>query len=155
MINGHQMEESLKVIGQRLVEIRRDMGATQKEFALKIGASIGTVQAYEYGKIPKGDVLKKLSELGYDLNWLFTGFGTMKISTLEMDIDVERKIAWNVAYYLCKRTNTSSDPKVFADVFLELHDWMVLNNRKPEEIRAPAEITAQVIDFATQRLNIR
>ena len=155
MINGHQMEESLKVIGQRLVEIRRDMSATQKEFAFKIGASIGTVQAYEYGKIPKGDVLKKLSELGYDLNWLFTGFGTMKISTLEMDIDVERKIAWNVAYYLCKRTNTSSDPKVFADVFLELHDWMVLNNRKPEEIRAPAEITAQVIDFATQRLNIR
>ncbi|WP_376967670.1 hypothetical protein ABNQ39_36255 (plasmid) [Azospirillum sp. A26] len=40
-----------------------------------------TWQTYElYGKAPKGETLAALAELGFDINWLLTGQGSMTIS---------------------------------------------------------------------------
>ena len=140
-------------IGQRFSEIRKNLGLTQKEFAHQLSVSIGSVQGYERDQIPKGDVLKKLSDWGYDLNWFFTGLGDMKLSEEVRHAGLDRKVAWNVAYYLCKRTDAARDPEQFANTFMEVHDWMVDNYSKPREEQAPAEMTAQIIDFAMLRLD--
>jgi transcriptional regulator with XRE-family HTH domain len=142
-------------IGQRFVVIRKNLGLTQKKMADRLDVSIGAVQGYEYGQIPKGEVLKKFSDWGYDLNWFFTGLGEMMCPKNDFHGEFSRKIAWNVAYYLCQRTEATNDPSLFADVFLELHDWMEKNHQKPESDQASDEVTAQIIDFAMQRLNIR
>ncbi|NVK18507.1 MAG: helix-turn-helix transcriptional regulator [Methylocystaceae bacterium] len=140
-------------IGQRFSEIRKNLGLTQREFSHQLSVSIGSIQGYERDQIPKGDVLQKLSDWGYDLNWFFTGLGDMKMSEEVRSVGFDRKIAWNVAFYLCKRTGATRDPEMFADTFMEIHDWMAQNNAKPEHERVPAETTAQIIDFAVQRMN--
>ncbi|MBW1666750.1 MAG: helix-turn-helix domain-containing protein [Deltaproteobacteria bacterium] len=49
---------------------------TQKKFASKIGVHVYTVQQYEAGNIPKGDVLQRIHEaFGVNINWLLTGEG--------------------------------------------------------------------------------
>ena len=47
---------------------------TQKEFAKKLDIHEGTVQLYETGNIPKGDILLHIhEEFGTDITWLLTG----------------------------------------------------------------------------------
>lgn len=49
---------------------------TQKEFASRIGIHEGTVQLYEGGNIPKGDILKRIHTVFHvDINWLLAGEG--------------------------------------------------------------------------------
>jgi len=61
-------------IENRIKMIRGSL--TQKRFAEKIGVHIGTVQLYETGNIPKGDVLQRICEnFGVNINWLLTGKG--------------------------------------------------------------------------------
>ncbi|WP_042443109.1 hypothetical protein [Azospirillum sp. B510] len=43
-----------------------------------------TWQSYElHGKLPKGETLVELARLGYDINWLLTGRGAMKVTPTE------------------------------------------------------------------------
>ncbi|MDV7340457.1 helix-turn-helix transcriptional regulator [Terasakiella sp. A23] len=140
-------------IGQRFSEIRKNLGLTQKEFSHQLGVSIGSVQGYERDQIPKGDVLKTLSDWGYDLNWFFTGLGKMKLTDETRTASLQRDVAWNVAYYLCKRTGAARDAEKFADTFMEIHDWIAENQSKSEKERAPEDMTAKIIDFAMLRLN--
>lgn len=146
-------DQKMSKIAQRFSEIRKSLGLTQKQFAHQLDVSIGSVQGYERDQIPKGDVLKKLSDWGYDLNWFFTGVGEMRLSPDVRSAALNRKVAWNVAYYLCKRMDSVRDPNQFADTFMEVHDWMVDNYSKPKAEQAPAEMTAQIIDFAMLRLD--
>jgi len=57
--------------------IKRTRGAlTQKEFAQKIGTHVHTVQTYEQGSVPKGNVLQRIhKEFGVNIHWLLTGDG--------------------------------------------------------------------------------
>jgi len=49
---------------------------TQKEFASRLGIHESTVQLYEAGHIPKGDILKRIHTVFHvDMNWLLTGEG--------------------------------------------------------------------------------
>ncbi len=149
LLSGRNMFE----IGQRFSEIRKNLGLTQREFSHQLSVSVGSIQGYERDQIPKGDVLKTLSDWGYDLNWFFTGLGEMKLSEETRATGLQREVAWNVAYYLCKRTGAARDPEKFADTFMEIHDWIVENKSKPKEDQAPDDMTAQIIDFAMLRLN--
>jgi transcriptional regulator with XRE-family HTH domain len=47
---------------------------TQKEFASRLGIHEGTVQLYEAGNIPEGDILMRIHTLFHvDMNWLLAG----------------------------------------------------------------------------------
>jgi transcriptional regulator with XRE-family HTH domain len=47
---------------------------TQKEFASRLGIHEGTVQLYEAGNIPRGDILKRIHTVFHvDMNWLLAG----------------------------------------------------------------------------------
>lgn len=61
-----------------LKAIRKDLDNTQLEMASELGVSISTYKRYENGdmSIP-GSVLKIISEMNYNINWLLTGEGDM------------------------------------------------------------------------------
>ncbi len=62
-------------IGKRLKEVRGD--TIQKDFAAKIGVSLGAVQKWEYSDTPPGgEALRKIYEIfGININWLLSGDG--------------------------------------------------------------------------------
>jgi len=130
-LQGFRGFRYMKYMGQRLIEIRKNLGVTQKEFAERLGVSLGSVQGYEYGKIPKGEVLKSLLDLGYDVNWLLSGQGHMKRNGVH-DVALDRMLMWNVAYFLCKREDSGEDPEVYADAFMEIYDAMNLQQQTAE-----------------------
>ena len=59
-------------LGERFKMLRGK--ETQEEFAKKIGVSTYTLQLYEKGSVPKGDILQRINkETGINLHWLLTG----------------------------------------------------------------------------------
>jgi len=79
------MEENkeIKIISERLKEIREKRGLSKKELALKIGVSPSTITRYEKdGRIPKLTILKKISEaLNVPINYLLGKEEDVKIGT--------------------------------------------------------------------------
>ena len=79
------MEENkeIKIISERLKEIREKRGLSKKELALKIGVSPSTITRYEKdGRIPKLTILQKISEaLNVPINYLIGKEEDVKIGT--------------------------------------------------------------------------
>ena len=61
--------------------IRQVRGAlTQRECARRLGIHTSTWQQYEFGNVPKGDILQKIhKKFHVDLNWLLTGEAGVQI----------------------------------------------------------------------------
>jgi len=69
-----------KIIGLRLLEIRKLLGISQKEISKKLGISLSGWQNMELGSyIPSGKNLDKLANLGFNPGWILTGEGNMKL----------------------------------------------------------------------------
>ena len=67
--------------------IRKDLDNTQLEMASELGVSISTYKRYENGDLSiPGSVLKILSDMNYNINWLLTGKGNMLDNKLLSDI---------------------------------------------------------------------
>lgn len=67
--------------------IRKDLDNTQLEMASELGVSISTYKRYENGDLSiPGSVLKILSDMNYNINWLLTGKGHMLDNKLLSDI---------------------------------------------------------------------
>ncbi len=65
--------------GSRLVEMRKKLGMTQRDLSGSIGVSVTSIQNYENGQVPGGDVLIRLARvLACSPDWLVTGEGEMK-----------------------------------------------------------------------------
>lgn len=135
-------------LAERLIEIRHDMGLTQREMADFVQVSSGAWQGYEYGKVPKADTLKRLVECGYNANWILSGEGPM-LTNINEGRD---KLIWNVAFFLCQRCKLPYEPSAFADTYLDIYEWMSKNNKKDAKDRQHAEVTAEIIDFAVKRM---
>lgn len=65
-------------LSERLKIARDSLGHTQNEIASKVSVSVQMWRAYESGKsVPGGNVLEALARLGFNVNWLLTGLGSM------------------------------------------------------------------------------
>lgn len=64
---------------ERMKELRKSLGMTQKEFAEKIGVKQNTVAVYEIGRNPPTDTVVSLICRAFGVNeqWLRTGEGEM------------------------------------------------------------------------------
>lgn len=72
-------------LADRLKQVRDSRGFTQKEMAKAISTNPQTWQVYEAGKsVPGGNVLEALARMGFNVNWILTGVGPMKLNTEEM-----------------------------------------------------------------------
>lgn len=70
---------STLTLSDRLRRIRKDAGCDQKTMSKRLGLGDTSWQRLELeGRAPKGDVLRKLVEIGYSSDWLLTGQGEMR-----------------------------------------------------------------------------
>ena len=79
-ITGEAMSDNQKsAIGERLKQVRRRLGMTQKEFAEALGVHPMTLSKYESGKWNPSEKFLRLIEAKFDVNynWLLKGEGTM------------------------------------------------------------------------------
>lgn len=68
-------------IGDRLKNARRELGLNATEMAEKVGLSgRSSWERYERGKhSPNGEILRHLADLGFNVNWVLTGYGPMMV----------------------------------------------------------------------------
>jgi transcriptional regulator with XRE-family HTH domain len=70
-------------IGNRLRLYRESLATTQEKFAGMIGGTKRAIQNNEAGTTaPNSRLLRRLSELGLNVNWLLTGNGPMLLAEL-------------------------------------------------------------------------
>ncbi|WP_457641860.1 helix-turn-helix domain-containing protein [Persephonella sp.] len=71
-------------IGQRIKELRKMLGLSQREFAERIGKSLNAIQKWESGdRIPSEPALKLIAkEFGVSEEWLKTGEGEVFVKKL-------------------------------------------------------------------------
>ena len=70
----------------RIKKVRGEL--TQKNFALRLGVHEGTIQLYEGGNIPKGDILLRINrKFNINIHWLLTGQGPMRVEGVEYGQD--------------------------------------------------------------------
>ncbi|KAF5054186.1 helix-turn-helix protein [anaerobic digester metagenome] len=62
--------------GSRVSEARKSFGFTQKDLAQKIGVTTNSIQNYEKGQVPSGDIVVRLAkEFDCSTDWLLAGEG--------------------------------------------------------------------------------
>lgn len=77
-------ENQRKEQGERLKQIRKDLGMTQGDFADLIGTDQTQLSRTEKGSYAvQASYLSKLVQLGYNLNWLMIGMGSMKLGEID------------------------------------------------------------------------
>jgi transcriptional regulator with XRE-family HTH domain len=68
-------------LSDRLKRVRESLGYTQKEMAKANSTNPQTSQVYEAGKsVPGGNVLEALARMGFNVNWILTGDGPIRLS---------------------------------------------------------------------------
>jgi len=90
--------------GDRFKEFRNKCGLTQTQLAQKIGVNVYTVQRYELGYLPKGDIFLALSEsLGCSIDWLLRGVEKKSEQESRLQGDLLRTIIRAIENELQKR----------------------------------------------------
>lgn len=70
------MEETNKMVGDRIRGIRKVLGLSQNELGESLNITGVAIGNYERGRIPKGKTLQKIAEMGgVTVDWLLTGQG--------------------------------------------------------------------------------
>jgi len=69
-------------IAHRLTEIRAHLGLNQTEMAERVGVKRDSWRRYEGGDTPTGEPLERLARLGFSVDWILTGLGSMRGSVL-------------------------------------------------------------------------
>jgi len=83
-------ETGTSPFGNRLRKLREGKGLSRAQLAHSLGVAISSVQNYEEGRLPRGDVLIKISlEFDCSIDWLLLG-KTKK--QLEIPFDEQRFI---------------------------------------------------------------
>jgi len=83
------------MLSNRIKKIRKILDLTQTEFGNKLQIPFSTISRYENGEVKPGfDVLYKIGKI-YDvnMNWLFTGEGSMFKGSGNGAVNVQTKIA--------------------------------------------------------------
>jgi transcriptional regulator with XRE-family HTH domain len=68
-------------LADRIKIVRESLGMSQTAIAKAAESSLPSWQGYEAGKnVPGGKVLEALARLGFNINWILTGEGQMRLS---------------------------------------------------------------------------
>jgi transcriptional regulator with XRE-family HTH domain len=67
----------------RIKQVRSSLGKSQRDMAALIKVAYKSWQGYESGdNVPGGNVLQSLAKLGFNINWILTGEGPMRVTDL-------------------------------------------------------------------------
>lgn len=68
-------------LGERLKQLRESINLSQTKMAKEIGTNPQTWRVYEADKsVPGGNVLEALAKMGFNVNWILTGDGPIRLS---------------------------------------------------------------------------
>ena len=84
-----------RMIAENIVKLRKKLGLTQDEFALKLGITTRAYVNYERGeRKPPYELLIKLSnDFNVNLNWLINDKGDMFNETAQQNEQLEKLVA--------------------------------------------------------------
>lgn len=90
-------------LGERLKQLRESINFSQTKIAKEIGTNPQTWRVYEGNKsVPGGNVLEALARMGFNVNWILTGDGPIRLSEGEKNRllfeeahDILRKRVWD------------------------------------------------------------
>jgi len=78
------------MISDRFKTVRKTAGYTQKEFAKILNSTQPCISDYEKAKNQIPDSIKeKLYKLGFNINWLITGEGNMKLNEMHTETKLD------------------------------------------------------------------
>jgi len=89
-------------IGNRLVQVRKELGLSHTQFAERLGVHWQTISRIETGQRKvDAEILVNLCEMGYDATWLLTGRGDMLLKEGN-EVEEKRLLAeyWQTNYNL-------------------------------------------------------
>ena len=76
-----EQNENESSLAQRLRVVRGSYGKSQIDFAKDLGISQSALSAAEIGKvIPSADIIQKIGQMGFDLEWLLYGDSKKELS---------------------------------------------------------------------------
>lgn len=122
------------------------------EVAQNLGVSVSTLAFYERGESePTASGLAAYrSSYGVNVDWLLTGTGAKFIGegvpVGDTSMSHVRKVVYNIAYSVAGKDLRRSKPKVFAEEFLDLFDYLMTLDERDE---SSAE---KVVEFGAERL---
>lgn len=64
---------------KRFAAIRAEFGVNQATMAEKAGVQRDSWRRYESGALPNGETLERIAAMGFSLDWLLTGRGSMRV----------------------------------------------------------------------------
>jgi transcriptional regulator with XRE-family HTH domain len=118
-------------VGERLKQIRLDLGYSQKKFAHEIGVAQHNLSRYENGvvEIPSA-ILYPIFLLGYNLTWLLIGKGTMKLEGIESGKEIIEQLKNEVNQLHTKINDLeTSNAQLKDDLILRLREIVELQNQ--------------------------
>ena len=74
------MTSETEEMGERLAQIRTSLAINQSAMAKLIGVERDSWRRYEGGDMPNGKPLARLASMGFSVDWILTGEGSMKSS---------------------------------------------------------------------------
>ena len=119
-------------VGERLKQIRLDVGYTQKKFAQEIGVAQHNLSRYENGVVAVSSIiLYPIFQLGYNLNWLLVGKGPMKLEEIESGKEIIEQLRTDVKELNAKIDNLeTSNTQLKDDLILRLREVVDLQNKQ-------------------------
>lgn len=121
----------MRIVKERMKELRMKMGLTQKEFADRIGVKQSTIATYEIGRNNPSDTVIALicREFNIDELWLRTGEGRMF-----RPVSRDEEIAAFIGDVLRDEPGSFRKGLISALTALTVDDWRVLENLAREAI---------------------
>ncbi len=111
-------------VGNRLVQVRKDLGLSQTQFAERLGVHWQTISRMETGQRKvDAEVLVNLCEMGYDATWLLTGKGDMLLKE-RSEVEEQKLLAeyWQTNHRLIEMALKIAYQRVVDDLGQERAD---------------------------------
>jgi len=95
-----------KDIGERLQQVRKELGWALRKMAKEADVSLSTWQRLESGdNAPSGETLLKFADLGLDPTWILTGRGNMRRIEAKAASLLDAELLGRVTEVICKVYN--------------------------------------------------
>lgn len=121
-------------MNERLKQLRKHLGMTQKEFAVALHIKQNTVATYEMGRItPSDSVIAGICrEFNVNENWLRTGSGDMFLPDPDNELDA-----------FARKYNVTGLERVFLEKYLRLKQ-----SERNAVVRFMLEIAEEAVDYS-------
>lgn len=138
-------EGEITEFGYRFSEIRKALGiANATAMSKHLGIGVNAWRTYEEGAgTPSWATLMKLADLGFSLDWIFTGAGGMRADGGVRDIPIDRELMARVADMIArtyKDLGAAISPADLGRLSIETYSEILHAAEAPEDYEAQVMI---------------